>query len=122
MNLSRIARMAHGVNTAYSVSIGDNSQADWDALTPGEQQIVMDGVRYHVTNPSAQPSDSHDSWMACKASAGWKYGEKKCADAKTHPSMVSFDSLPEAEKVKDHLFRSVIREYVMALKREGIDS
>jgi hypothetical protein len=44
---------------------------------------------------------SHDVWMESKATAGWRYGPVKDSALKTHPLMVEWDELPEAEKQKD---------------------
>jgi len=44
-----------------------------------------------------------------KEEAGWKYGEVKDPDKKEHPCFVSYEELPEQQKVKDALFVGVVR-------------
>lgn len=44
----------------------------------------------------------HDRWMKDKLAAGWTYAPPPRDDAKkTHPCLVSWEQLPEAEKDKD---------------------
>jgi hypothetical protein len=47
--------------------------------------------------------------MAQKLAEGWKLGPVKNPEAKEHPCLVPFDDLPVEQKVKDYLFRGVVR-------------
>lgn len=64
-------------------------------------------MRFHVANPGAGDSASHDSWMRQKVADGWVFGEVKDPEAKTHPCMVPFDELPRDQQFKDRLFRTI---------------
>jgi len=50
------------------------------------------------------PEESHEKWMETYKKMGWKYGEKRDPEAKTHPDMVPYDELPQKEKDKDEIF------------------
>ena len=63
---------------------------------------------FHLKNPDALPSASHESWMNQKTEEGWKYGPVKDAEKKEHPCYVPYDELPPAQKSKDFLFKQVI--------------
>lgn len=102
------ARIAHEVNRAYCAAIGDNSQPAWEDAPEWQRASAMSGVRFHMANPDAGPSASHDNWLRDKQAEGWVYGEVKDADAKTHPCMVPFEELPREQQIKDHLFRAVV--------------
>jgi len=54
------------------------------------------------------PAESHAAWLALKVAEGWIYGPVKDADAKTHPCCVPYSELPQAQRVKDFLFRAVV--------------
>ena len=67
------------------------------------------GVRFAIDHPDAPDSAEHDAWMADKIADGWRYGEIKDAEAKTHPCLVPFDQLPREQQAKDALFRAVVK-------------
>lgn len=100
MKPSDIARVAHEVNRAYCQAIGDNSQPTWEGAPDWQIESAFDGVHLHLTNPNAGPEASHEAWMEFKLKDGWKYGEEKDAEAKTHPCLVPFNDLPTEQKSK----------------------
>jgi RyR domain. len=102
------AQVAHAVNRAHCIAIGDDSQLPWDDAPGWQQETVLKGVEFHVLNPDADASASHDSWMAQKLADGWVYGEVKDAEKKTHPCIVPFADLPLEQQEKDILFQAVV--------------
>lgn len=108
MDREQIARVAHTINRAYCQALGDDSQPEWDDAPDWQRQSALAGVDMHLANPDATPEDSHDAWLAAKLEAGWAYGPTKDVEAKLHPCVLPFDELPEAQRVKDHLFRAVV--------------
>jgi len=110
MKIESIARIAHEVNRAYCVSIGDSSQQSWDNSPEWQRESAINGVKFHIKNPDATPEDSHISWLEEKIKDGWVYGEVKDADAKTHPCIKTYNSLPQEQRSKDYLFSCTVRE------------
>lgn len=104
------ARVAHEANRAWCAANGDLSQPTWDDAPDWQRESALLGVQFHIDNPEAGDSASHDSWMAHKVANGWIYGEEKNPDAipPTHPCIVPFDQLPKVQQVKDALFRSIV--------------
>ena len=43
----------------------------------------------------------HEVWAAGRMAEGWRYGDKKDAEAKTTPLLVPYDALAESEKDYD---------------------
>lgn len=103
-----IAQVAHEINRAYCASLGDTSQPAWEDAPEWQQQSAIAGVEMHLANPDATPEQSHESWLAQKVAAGWVYGEVKDAEKKEHPCCRPYDELPQEQKAKDYLFRSVV--------------
>lgn len=101
------ARTAHEVNRVYCASIGDHNQLPWDEAPTHVQESVVDGVRYHLANPDAGPSGSHENWLKFKLADGWVYGPVKDFEKKTHPCLLPYDQLPEAQRIKDAFFVAV---------------
>lgn len=58
----------------------------------------------------------HERWMAEKQQAGWRHGQKKDNEAKTHPCLVTYDQLPPDEQEKD---RNAVRQIPVLLARVG---
>ena len=108
MDVLSIARVCHEANRAYCQSIGDNSQPEWDNAPDWQKQSAENGVRFHIENPNAAPSHSHEEWLKEKQAAGWKYGPVKDPDKKEHPCFVPYEELSEEQKKKDALFIAVV--------------
>lgn len=107
--IEKIARVCHEVNRAYCASLGDHSQPSWEDAPDWQRGSAISGVSYTLEHPEAKPSDSHESWLAEKTRAGWKYGAVKNPEAKEHPCFVPYDLLPPEQKAKDYLFQAVVR-------------
>ena len=109
MQVILIAEVAHETNRVYCQTIGDYSQPTWDAAPDWQRTSAVNGVQFHIDNPEAGCSASHESWLKEKEEAGWKYGEVKDPDKKEHPCFVPYEELPPEQKVKDALFVGVVR-------------
>lgn len=107
-SITFIAKVAHEINRAYCEALGDNSQPAWEQAPNWQRDSAINGVRFHLDNPNASPSHSHESWLAEKAATGWKYGPVKDPEAKEHPCFVPYDELPVEQRAKDYLFRAVV--------------
>ncbi len=108
MNNIDIAQVCHEANRAYCKTIGDFSQPSWDDAPDWQKTSAINGVNFHLDNPDASPSQSHDNWTAEKVAAGWKYGPVKNPETKEHPCCVPYDELPLEQRLKDRLFISVV--------------
>lgn len=108
MQIIEVAQLCHQLNKAYCEQLGDNSQPDWDDAPNWQKESAINGVKFHLENPDAKAAASHNSWLLEKEQAGWKYGEVKDAEAKTHPCFVPFSELPEEQQIKDYLFKGII--------------
>jgi hypothetical protein len=108
MKVEQIAKVAHEINRAFCTAMDDFSQLPWDEAPQWQKESAVLGVIFHMENPKAGPAASHESWMEQKLFDGWKYGDVKDAEAKTHPCIVDFDELPKEQQVKDYLFRQVV--------------
>lgn len=103
-----IARICHSANRAYCDFLGDTSQKQWEFAPEWQQQSAISGVKFHIANPDAGDSASHDNWMREKVGGGWTYGAVKDEVAKTHHCIVPFDQLPVEQQRKDALFRAIV--------------
>ena len=111
MNIEQVARICHETNRAFCESIGDLSQSPWERAEQWQRDSAIQGVQFKLDNPLAPASAQHDAWCAAKIAAGWKHGDVKDAEAKTHPCLVSYDQLPLDQRIKDFLFVGVVEAF-----------
>lgn len=102
-----VARVAHEVNRAYCAAIGDTSQLSWEEAPDWQRASAISGVQQIRAGVVTAPEGLHQSWLVQKKWEGWVYGPKKDPEAKTHPYIVDFKSLPLEQQVRDHLFFAV---------------
>jgi hypothetical protein len=108
MTIEKIAQVAHEINRAFCQSIGDGSQSFWEDAPEWQKSSAINGVKFHLENPDASPSASHENWLKQKTEEGWKYGAVKNPETKEHPCFVPYEQLPTEQKSKDYLFKQVI--------------
>lgn len=106
--IKNIARVCHEANRAYCAALGDFSQPAWADAPDWQQASAINGVDFHINNPTASASASHDNWLKEKLADGWKHGPVKDPTKKEHPCCVPFKDLPREQQLKDHLFRAVV--------------
>ena len=118
MNYLLIAQVAHEVNRAYCLGIGDTSQKSWEEAEQWQRDSAVKGVEYKANNLSATPEDQHEAWSQSKIADGWVYGEVKDAEKKTHPCLVPYSELPMDQRVKDYLFVAVVGTMLVQQKED----
>lgn len=106
MNIAEVAALCHEVNRAYCISIGDHSQVSWKDAPDWQKESAINGVRFHYQNETT-PQASHENWLKEKVADGWVYGEVKDPEKKTHPCIVPYEELPQAQQTKDYLFKTI---------------
>jgi len=115
-----IARICHEANKAYCESMEDFSQLPWNDAPEWQRNSAINGVLFHMEHPDAQPSASHESWLAEKTADGWKYGPVKNADKKEHPCFVPFEELPFNQQMKDVIFGGICKTMIPEYFPEGV--
>lgn len=108
-NIIRAAAAAHEANRVYCWSIGDYSQPTWEEAPEWQRVSAVVGVEAVIRNPAITPGQLHVSWMEAKIKDGWRHGEVKDPDAKTHPCILPYSMLPAQQRVKDMMFGAVVR-------------
>lgn len=115
-----ISKACHEKNARHCESVGDMSQKSWEDTPSPLRMSVISGVLFHLNNPEASASSSHESWLAYKEKEGWTYGEVKDTVAKTHPCFLPFQDLPDFDKKKDFMFKETVSVHVAALGDAGL--
>lgn len=109
-----IARFAHEINKSYCEAIGDNSQPSWKDAPDWQKESAINGVTFHLNNPNVTPEQSHENWKKQKIEEGWIHGDVKDPEKKIHPCIVEkYSDLPLEQRVKDHLFATTVRNFLL---------
>jgi hypothetical protein len=108
LSIQFVAIACHEANRVWCLANNDESQKHWEDAEQWQRDSAIKGVEFAIANPDAADSAQHDAWMNDKIKDGWVYGEKKDAEAKTHPCIVPFEELPEFQQKKDKLFRAIV--------------
>lgn len=103
-----IAMVCHEANRAWCRVNADPTQKSWEDAEEWQRDSAVSGVLFRLDNPTAEHDAQHNAWMKDKTDNGWKYGEIKDAEAKTHPCILPFDQLPEFQRKKDALFCAIV--------------
>ncbi len=109
--IEQAAQFCHEMSRRYNDSIGESLPA-WPALKTHQRREQVRGVRLYLDSPNASAIDSHNAWRVAMESSGWTHGAGKIRSNKTHPGLVGFDLLPEAQRIKSHLFRSAALAFI----------
>ena len=102
MDIADIAQVVHeAVRAIQRVTDDPQPSPAWDDADPWQHQAAIDGVRHALGGQT--PEQSHETWCADKAAAGWVWGPVKDAEAtpKTHPCLIPYGQLDAAQKAKD---------------------
>lgn len=103
-----IAKVCHEANKGWCEAYGDDSQKSWYEAEQWQRDSAISGVKFKLENPEAADDAQHNAWMAEKIEQGWKFGEVKDAELKTHPCIVPFNELPLFQQKKDKLFCAIV--------------
>lgn len=106
--IEKIARVCHEANRGYCEALGDYSQLPWDSAPEWQKKSAIIGVMMHIDHPDAGPGASHESWAKQKIDDGWKYGDIKDPEKKTHPCLVYFEELTKEQQAKDYIFKAIV--------------
>lgn len=105
----QIARVCHEANRAYCMTLEDHSHPTWDMAPEWQKESAINGVKSLVLDPSKSAAQSHREWMRWKEDRGWKYGPRKIPEQLLHPCMLPWEELPIDQRLKDELFRAIVR-------------
>lgn len=116
-SIEAIARVCHEANRAWCEATGDTSQKPWDEAEDWQRESAIEGVEQALAG--ATPQQLHDAWCRSKVADGWRWGEVKDPEARTHPCLVDYAELPAEQQLKDHLFAAVVGALASAGDLDG---
>lgn len=107
--LEDLAHLVHDVNKEICETLGDYSQPSWYSLPLRTVKSIYNGIEFLENNPSSDNVASHENWCKFMKLHGWKYGPVKDSKKKEHPCLVPYEDLPNEQKIKDAVFRGIVK-------------
>ncbi|QFP95461.1 hypothetical protein SEA_MAKAI_69 [Arthrobacter phage Makai] len=104
-----IARTCHETNRILQVANGEEPSLPWHLARGWQKDSAIEGVKKALEGRTAE--ELHISWVEHKQANGWVWGPIKDEQIKTHPCMVPYSELPKEQKVKDEMFRAVVKSF-----------
>ena len=102
------AKIAHEVNRRLKQFYGEEDFRTWDQMSENEKNRAITGVRTVIQKKNCTPQEIHNAWMDSMRKDGWVYGPHLDTVKRTNPNLVPYMELPDAQKLKDHLYLGVI--------------
>lgn len=113
MHVEEIAEVCHEANRVLQRINGEDVSPPWSGAAGWVRDSARSGVLSALSGSS--PEELHAAWSREKTELGWVYGPRKDGIAKTHPCLVPYDDLPDAQKRKDFLFGAIVRSLTEAM-------
>lgn len=103
-----IAPVCHEANRRLQAANGEPSQSlPWEEEPEEVRAFAIAAVEFAMLGGT--PEGQFRQWRQAKLADGWTYGERKDAEAKTHPCLVAeYGDLPEAQRRKDAVFAAIV--------------
>jgi hypothetical protein len=100
---TQIAIVCHEMIRGLQLAVNDPIPTEpWMVAGPATQLRTIHGVRRIIGG--AGPIGNHNGWVADMVADGWRRGERKDWQERTHPNLVDWFDLPPVERLKDELF------------------
>lgn len=110
MEVEVAARAAHEAIRTLQIQNGEpNVASPWETVGQDIKDSCFIGIERVINNPNISNEELHDSWIKTKERQGWKYGEVRSEADKLHPCMVPYEELPAFQRLKDAMFRNVVK-------------
>ena len=104
-----IAEFVHEALSCWARQRGMPAYPNWADAEDWMRASTIESVEHVLNNPEAAAGAQHVQWMEQKLRDGWKFGETKDPDAKTHPMLIPFADLPADERAKDAIIIGLVR-------------
>ncbi|QFG08743.1 hypothetical protein PBI_INGRID_71 [Arthrobacter phage Ingrid] len=105
-----IARTCHEANRVLQLTNGEEDVSlTWNLAPEWQKESAIEGVKVALGGATAE--ELHSAWCRKKYEDGWVYGEFKDPEAKLHPCLVPYEKLPEPQRVKDYVFRAIVKSF-----------
>ena len=106
MDIEQVARVSYEANRAIQKELGEEVSPPFKAATYLQINEVLQRVTNYLAGETSE--EYHKSWVARKRDKGWVYGPALNIPAKTHPNMVNYHDLPSDQRLKDHMFETIV--------------
>lgn len=115
-----IARVAHNIVDDYKGLVGLNQLGKWESINSENKELSLHGVNTFLETPNLDLSSIHTNWANQKTMHGWTYGQVWDEELKTHPNLVSYETLPKEVQAIDGLYKAITNNLSPYIDNGGI--
>lgn len=109
LDIEQVARVAYEANRTLLLEMGEEISPPFNTASYLQINEVIQRVTNYLAGQTSE--DYHKSWVARKRDKGWVYGPALNNAAKTHPNMVNYHDLPSDQRLKDHMFETIVKAF-----------
>jgi RyR domain/MerR family regulatory protein len=105
-----IASVVHDANRRWQIVTGDPAPSPlWEDAPDRQAEGAIATVRAALEDLEMTARQAHERWFDAMTADGWVSGRVKDEQARTHPDLVHWDMLPDAEQRKSMLLIAITR-------------
>lgn len=108
MTYEKIASIVHSVTMRFPRSDGSYPESWGNIPYDAQKQAAFAVERLDKVPIHRTPEELHQLWCELNERQGWVYGEKWCPINKTHPCMIPYEQLSDAQKLKDEIWGTLV--------------
>ncbi len=117
MKNEEIARITHEADRAIRSSMGQEILG-WDRLDATLKSSWRSKVASLRGSDKITPKLRHELWVKDMIESGWSLGTAVDHDNKTHPSICSYENLPDEVHLLDNVFVAIV-DTCTSIGRQG---
>jgi len=100
LSVAQTARAFHQTLQSLRGSWGTGELDDWEDTSEHNREMGCKFIREVMKNPQITAEAHHDKWVAEMAMRGYRNGDVRDHNAKTHPFMVPWEDLEHEDRVE----------------------
>lgn len=118
LSREHLSHICYEAVRALRKAVGQGDSPSWEEADPEAKSVTRDVIERLVApheNRNSQPApyyisaeDVHNQWVYTKLKDGWKYGAVFSEENRSHPLLVPYSDLSEAEKSKDKIIKGIV--------------
>lgn len=104
-----MAKLVYEIDAKYKEKILKIPYVPFEELSSDHMSSISDTIVDVLIKKDLTPEQLHFNWVEQKKEEGWVYGESYSEEEKTHPLLMDYEDLNEAQKISNIIIVSTVR-------------